>query len=100
MNLKRTNFLLALITLCLMTNILIQLEIWPTKVNANGLSLDPTINYGIVPLNTDGSINVNLNSSNNIIDVNIEAINGYKDVFYKKNGRFFLLPTTNNISAE
>ena len=42
---------------------LIQLEIWPTKANANEIGLEPSFNYGLVPLNEDGSINVNLTSS-------------------------------------
>ena len=85
MNLKRTNFLLALITLCLMTNILIQLEIWPTKANANQLGLDPSINYGLVPLNENGSVNVNIASSSEI-DVSLVSIGDEPIVYYELDG--------------
>ena len=82
MKLKRTNILLGIIAVNLSLLTIIQLEIWPTKANANELGLDPSINYGLVPLNENGSINVNLSSSSAIMDVNIEEINGYRDVFY------------------
>lgn len=39
----------------------------------NNLELTPNVNYGLVPLNEDGSINVRLNSSGEI-DVNITDI--------------------------
>ena len=90
---KKTNILLGIIAINLTLLTFIQLEIWPTKANANELGLDPSINYGLVPLNEDGSINVNLSPSSSIVDVNIEAVNGYYDVFYKSSsGRFDLLP--------
>jgi len=93
MKLKRTNILLGIIAVNLSLLTIIQLEIWPTKANANELGLDPSINYGLVPLNENGSINVNLSSSSAIMDVNIEEINGYRDVFYERDNRYFLLPT-------
>ena len=39
----------------------------------NNLELAPNVNYGLVPLNEDGSINVNLSSSD-VIDVRLRGI--------------------------
>ena len=74
---KKTNILLGIIAINLTLITLIQLEIWPTKANANELGLDPSINYVLVPLNENGSINVNLTSSTvEAMDVNIRYISG------------------------
>ena len=65
-----------LVNLTLIT--LIQLEIFPPKAFANEINTTtaPTnTNYGLVPLNEDGSIDVNINSSSAIMDVNIYKIN-------------------------
>jgi hypothetical protein len=59
----------------------IQLEIWPTKANANELELNSSINYGLVPLNEDGSININISSSSTMMDINLTKIGG-KDAIY------------------
>lgn len=37
----------------------------------------PEQNFAIVPVNTDGSIDVNIKSSNDIIDVNVEEVGGF-----------------------
>jgi len=71
---KRTNILLGIIAINLTLLTLIQLNIWPTTVNAN--ELNSTLNYGLVPLNEDGSINVKF-SSNDVLDVNIEEVGGW-----------------------
>ena len=74
---KKTNILLGIIAINLTLLTFIQLEIWPTKANANELGLDPSINYGLVPLNKDGSINVNLTSNSSVMmDVNLSKIGG------------------------
>ena len=73
---KKTNILLGIIAINLTLLTLIQLEIWPTKANANELESTTGINYGLVPLNEDGSINVNINSSSSTMDVNLAEING------------------------
>ena len=88
---KKTNILLGIIAINLTLITLIQLEIWPTKANANELGLDPSINYGLVPLNENGSINVNLTSSTvEFMDVNIKYIHGYKPWVSTKNGAAIL----------
>jgi hypothetical protein len=73
---KKTNILLGIIAINLTLLTLIQLEIWPTKANANELGLDPSINYGLVPLNEDGSIDVNISSMTTDMDVNIRKVAG------------------------
>ena len=81
---KKTNILLGIIAINLSLLTIIQLEIWPTKVNANELGLDPSINYGLVPLNEDGSINVNLNSTSGVVmDINLTKIGGNNAVGYQ-----------------
>jgi len=68
---KLKNIFLGIIALNLTLITLFQLNIWPSTVNAT----DFNANYGLVPLNKDGSINVNLASSNTI-DVNINEVGG------------------------
>tara|TARA_B100001057_G_scaffold227051_1_gene227451 strand:- start:277 stop:540 length:264 start_codon:yes stop_codon:yes gene_type:complete len=68
---KLKNIFLGIIAINLTLLTLIQLNIWPTTVNAN--ELNSTLNYGLVPLNEDGSINVKLSSSD-VIDVNIDDV--------------------------
>jgi len=88
---KKTNILLGIIAINLTLLTLIQLEIWPTKANANELGLDPSINYGLVPLNEDGSIDVNINSSSTMMDINIARVAG-ENWFYKDSrGEYCLL---------
>ena len=77
MKTKRTNILLGIIAINLTLLTFIQLGIWPTKAHANELGLDPLMNYGLVPLNEDGSIDVNVNSNSETLDVNIEYLSGY-----------------------
>ena len=84
---KKTNVLLGIIATCLVLLTSNQLEIWPTKANANEFGLDPSINYGLVPLNEDGSIDVNINSSTGMLDVNLEQLRGHRmGVWKNRNG--------------
>ena len=68
---KLKNILLGIIAINLTLITLIQLSIWPSTANATDLNA----NYGLVPLNEDGSINVRLSASD-VIDVNIDEIGG------------------------
>ena len=70
---KSKNIFLGIIAINLTLLTLFQLNIWPSTVNANELT--STVNYGLVPLNEDGSINVKLSSSD-VIDVNINEVGG------------------------
>jgi len=68
---KLKNIFLGIIAINLTLITLIQLSIWPSTANATDLNA----NYGLVPLNEDGSINVRLSASD-VIDVNIDEIGG------------------------
>ena len=70
---KLKNIFLGIIAINLTLFTLFQLNIWPSTVNANELT--STVNYGLVPLNEDGSINVRLSASD-VIDVNIDEVGG------------------------
>jgi len=75
---KKTNILLGVIAINLTLLTLIQLEVWPTNANANELGLDPSINYGLVPLNEGGSIDVNISSTSlDAMIVDIQYVNGH-----------------------
>ncbi|MAW30815.1 MAG: hypothetical protein CMD15_02780 [Flavobacteriales bacterium] len=50
MKTNKTNVLLFIIAVNLTIISLVQLEIWPAKAKANQLGLDPSVNYGLVPL--------------------------------------------------
>jgi|TARA_B110000240_G_scaffold106865_1_gene120427 hypothetical protein len=68
---KLKNIFLGIIAINLTLITLIQLNIWPSTANATDLNA----NYGLVPLNEDGSINVRLSASD-VIDVNIDEVGG------------------------
>ena len=70
---KLKNIFLGIIAINLTLLTLFQLNIWPSTVNANELT--STVNYGLVPLNEDGSINVKLSASD-VINVNIDEVGG------------------------
>ena len=92
---KKTNILLGIIAINLTLLTFIQLEIWPTKANAtNDLRLDPAINYGLVPLNENGSIDVNISSSSTM-DINIESVGGSNLFYADEDGKYRLLGVYN-----
>ena len=80
---KKTNILLSIIAINLTLLTLTQLEVWPTKAKANILEFDSSLNYGLVPLNENGSINVNVSSYSGTQDVNIKYINGWNAANYE-----------------
>jgi hypothetical protein len=73
-----TKIVLTVIALCLAVLTLQNIDIIPksyaSEANKN-LSIEPNRNYGLVPLNENGSIDVNIVSSNSEIDVNLKRIN-------------------------
>ena len=74
-----TKSILTVIAICLTINVLKDFDIMP-KAYANDplkneLNLLPNKNYGLIPVNSDGSINVNIKSSETL-DVNIDEIGG------------------------
>ena len=70
-----TKTVLTVIAICLTIIVFKQLEIIP---NANANPKNPVLkgemNYGLVPLNADGSIDVNIKSSSSAMEVNISEI--------------------------
>ena len=87
---KLKNTFLGIIAINLTLITLIQLDIFPPKAYAseNVPTVSPTLNtnYGLVPLNEDGSIDVNINSSNAIMSVDLNGWmeHGYSNAFYNK----------------
>ncbi|GAA4277098.1 hypothetical protein [Aquimarina mytili] len=69
---KYTKFIFTIIAICLVIIVIRDLEIIP-KAHANTTS---AINYGIIPVNSDGSITVRLSNTDEI-DVNIKNIDTY-----------------------
>ena len=72
-----TKGVLTVIASCLVILVLNNISFFP-KTYANEkefLIPNNNVNYGLVPLNEDGSINVKLDASS-VIDVNIEEIGG------------------------
>ena len=71
-----TKTVLTIIALCLSILTLQNIDIIPkayaSESNKN-INLDPLKNYGLVPINADGTINVNIKSSSEM-DVNISNI--------------------------
>ena len=84
------NIFLGIIAINLTLITLIQLEIFPPKAYASETSQPINTNYGLVPLNEDGSIDVNINSSNAIMDVNLQQLRG-KDCGRVDKGHYNML---------
>jgi len=75
-----TKIVLSIIAICLAINILKDFDFIP-KASAKDLSKDAenlslNKNYGLIPVNKDGSIDVNIKSSSTM-DVNIESCDAY-----------------------
>ena len=81
---KTIKILLAIIAINLTLLTIIQTGIWPTKAQATEIN-NPIINanYGLVPLNEDGSIDVKLSEESvdaikppAIMDINLKSVRG------------------------
>ena len=74
-----TKAVLTIIALCLAINILKDFDFIP-KTYANDMKTTenhlPNTNYAVVPVNKDGTIDVNIKSSSTM-DVNIESCDSY-----------------------
>jgi hypothetical protein len=72
-----TKSILTIIAVCLTINVLKDFDIMPkayaNEPLKNQQNLLPNKNYGLIPVNTDGTIDVNIKSSSTM-DVNIESI--------------------------
>lgn len=75
-----TKSILTVIAICLTINLLKEFEIIPkayaNEPLKNELNLLPNKNYGLIPVNADGTIDVNIKSSSTM-DVNIEDVDPY-----------------------
>ncbi|MBE0651796.1 MAG: hypothetical protein IH595_13265 [Bacteroidales bacterium] len=73
-----TKAVLTVIAICLVIIVFKQVDIVP-RAYANApqtqTQLDPTVKYGLVPVNSDGTINVRIKSSCQM-DVNITELDG------------------------
>lgn len=79
---KFTKVVLTIIAINLTLLTIRNLDLIPksyANTNANNTIHTPNTNYGIVPLNEDGSIDVRVKSfsPNSVMDVNIEEVGGY-----------------------
>ena len=73
-----TKTILTVIAICLTILVLKNIDIIPRAyANETKNGINPYINYGLVPLNPDGSIDVNIKSNSEIINVNIEEVGGW-----------------------
>lgn len=89
-----TKGILTIIAINLTFMTLKDLEIIPKTYaieNSINNNLELKKDYGLVPINKDGSINVKINSGQ-ILDVNIEQINGYNSFYKDRDGAPMLLP--------
>lgn len=73
-----TKGVLTLIAVCLTILAVKQLDVIPKAYAGDTISnpSKPYVNYGLVPLNEDGSVTVKLAPAS-IMDVNIEEVGGY-----------------------
>jgi hypothetical protein len=72
-----TKTILTVIAVCLIAIIVQQGDIMPKAyAGTPSASFNPNVNYGLVPLNADGTIDVNIKSSSTM-DVNIESCSSY-----------------------
>lgn len=69
-----TKIVLTVIAICLSIIVLKEVNIFPVAyANAPETKFEPSKNYGLVPLNEDGSINVRLNYGD-VVDVRLRGI--------------------------
>ena len=68
-----TKAVLTVIAICLTIIVIKEVDIMPKAYAGPAkTNLNPNVNYGLVPLNADGSIDVNIKSSSTM-DVNINS---------------------------
>lgn len=72
-----TKAVLTVIAICLTIIVFKQVDIIPNAyAETPKINFNTNMNYGLVPLNADGSIDVNVKSSSTM-DVNIESCDSY-----------------------
>lgn len=73
-----TKTVLTVIAICLIILVFKQVDIIPKAYAETPYSnFNSNLNYGLVPLNKDGSIDVNIVSGSDMIDVNIAEVGGW-----------------------
>ena len=73
-----TKAVLTVIAVCLTIIVIKQVDIIPIAyAGAPKTNSNTNMNYGLVPLNEDGSIDVNVVSSSETVKVNIEEVGGF-----------------------
>lgn len=73
-----TKAVLTVIAVCLTIIVLKQVDIIPNAyAETPKTNLNSNMNYVLVPLNADGSIDVNVKSNSSTIDVNIESCDSW-----------------------
>ena len=99
---KTIKILLGIIAINLTLLTIIQTGIWPPKVQASETNYS-NVNYGLVPLNEDGSIDVKLSEETveaikppAIMDVNIATIRGRKIAMQSTTGGLWRLSVMSN----
>ena len=77
-----TKTVLTVIAICLTIIVLKQIDIIPTAFAGSPQSNSNTgMNYSLVPLNADGSIDVNIKSNSSTMDVNIVDISTSDELY-------------------
>lgn len=75
-----TKTILTIIAICLTINLLKDFDFMPKAYANEPLKNQPNLlsnkNYGLIPVNADGTIDVNIKSSSTM-DVNIESCDSY-----------------------
>lgn len=73
-----TKVVLTVIAFCLTIIVLKQVNVFSNAfAESPKANLKSDINYGLVPLNEDGTIDVNIKSYSDIVDVNIAEVGGW-----------------------
>lgn len=72
-----TKAMLTVIAICLSVIVLKQVDIIPNAHANPTTNLKTNTNYGLVPLNSNGSIDVNIKSTSETVKVNIEEVGGF-----------------------
>jgi hypothetical protein len=72
-----TKSVLTVIAFCLVILVCKQVDVVPKAYAEMPKHLPANMSYGLVPVNADGSINVNIKSTTATMDVNIDEVGGY-----------------------
>lgn len=71
-----TKAVLTVIALCLVVLVFQRVDVIPTAYAERAKPLSAPASYGLVPVNADGSIDVNIKSVTETMNVNIDEVGG------------------------